>query len=149
IATEDEWQAFCSVIGAPDWTKDPRFSDAYARHRNQDELDKRVEEWTNNQTPYQAMRILQKVGVAAFPSLDSQGLSSDRHLKERGMFTEVEHPVMGRRIVIAPHWKFSHTPASSCRHAPLLAEHNEYVFGELLGMPLEEITELQARGIIY
>jgi len=149
IATEDEWQAFCSAIGAPDWTKDPRFSDAYARHRNQDELDKRVEEWTINQTPYQAMRILQKVGVAAFPSFDSQGLSNDRHLKERGLFTEVEHPVMGRRVVIAPHWKFSHTPASSCRHAPLLAEHNEYVFGELLGMPLEEITELKARGIIY
>jgi benzylsuccinate CoA-transferase BbsF subunit len=149
IATEDEWQAFCSAIGAPDWTKDPRFSDAYARHRNQDELDKRVEEWTINQTPYQAMRILQKVGVAAFPSLDSQGLSSDRHLKERGMFTEVEHPVMGRRVVIAPHWKFSHTPASSCRHAPLLGEHNEYVFGELLGMRLDEITEFEERGIIY
>jgi len=149
IATEEEWQAFCCAIGAPDWTKDPKFSDAYARHKNQDELDKRIAEWTINHTTYQVVRNLQKVGVAAFPSFDSKGLYSDRHLKERGVFTEVEHPVMGKRVVVAPHWKFSHTPAMPCRPAPLLGGHNEYVFGELLGMHLEEIAELEARGVIY
>ena len=149
IATEEEWKAFCSAIGDPDWTKDHRFSDAYGRQRNQDELDKHVEEWTINHTPYQVMRILQKAGVAAFPSVNSKDLSADRHLKERGMFQRADHPVMGKRIVVAPHWKLSDTPARPCRHAPLFGEHNEYVFGELLGMRLEEINELKEKGIIY
>jgi len=149
IATDEEWKAFCSAIGDPDWTKDPRFSDAYGRQRNQDELDKQVEAWTINYTPYQVTRILQKAGVAAFPSLNSRGLYTDRHLKERVMFKEVDHPVMGKRIVVAPHWKLSDTPALPYRHAPLFGEHNEYVFGELLGMGLSEINELKEKGIIY
>ncbi|GAF86857.1 unnamed protein product, partial [marine sediment metagenome] len=97
IATEEEWKAFCSAIGDPDWTKDHRFSDAYGRQRNQAELDKHVEEWTINYTPYQVMRILQKAGVAAFPSVNSKDLSADRHLKERGVFQRADHPVMGKR----------------------------------------------------
>jgi len=35
------------------------------------------------------------------------------------------------------------------RPAPLLGEHSEYVFGELLGMHLEEITKLEEKGVIY
>jgi len=149
IATEEEWKAFCSAIGDPDWTRDHRFADAYSRQRNQDELDKHVEAWTMNYTPHQVMEILQKVGVAAVPSFNSKDLCTDRHLKERGVFMEVDHPVMGKRVVVAPHWKLSHTPARPGRYAPLFGEHNEYVFGELLGMRLDEINELKEGGIIY
>jgi len=149
IATEEEWKAFCSAIGDPAWTQDERFSDAYGRQRNQDELDRQVEAWTMNHTPYQVTRILQKAGVAAFPSFNSKDLSLDRHLKERGAFRELDHPVMGKRTVVAPHWRFSNTPARPYRHAPLLGEHNEYVFGELLGMRLGEINELKEKEIIY
>lgn len=148
IATKEEWEAFCSAIGNPDWTKDPRFSDCYSRQGNQEELDQQVEEWTINQTPFQVTRLLQKAGVAAFPSFSSKVLCTDRHLKVRGMFEEVDHPVMGKRIVVAPHWKLSDTPARPYLHAPLLGEHNEYVFGELLGMRLEEIEELKEKGVI-
>jgi len=31
----------------------------------------------------------------------------------------------------------------------LFGEHNEYVFGELLGMPEEEISRLVAEEILY
>jgi benzylsuccinate CoA-transferase BbsF subunit len=149
VATEEEWKAFCSAIGNPDWTMDRRFADAYSRQRNQDELDKRVEEWTINHTPYQVTKILQKARVAAFPSLDSRGLFNDRHLKERGFFEEMNHPVMGKRTIIAPHWRFSGTPTLPRRPAPLLGQHNEYVFGEFLGLSTEKINELKERKVIY
>jgi len=149
IATEEEWQTFCSAIGAPEWTKDQNFSDAYSRLKNQDELDRRVEEWTMNHTPYQVMEILQQAGVAAVPSFDSELLFTDPHLRERGLFEEVDHPLMGKRVVISPPWKLSDAPTPPSHHAPLMGEHNEYVFGELLGLSLKEIAELQERGIIY
>jgi crotonobetainyl-CoA:carnitine CoA-transferase CaiB-like acyl-CoA transferase len=56
--------------------------------------------------------------------------------------------VIGKRIVIDVPWRFSSTPAQVTRYAPLLGEHNEYVFGELLGMPQEEIQRLVAEGVI-
>lgn len=149
VATEEEWKAFCQAIGDPEWTSDERFCDAYRRRKNQEELDERVQEWTMTHSAYEVMGLLQAAGVAAAPSLNSEGLHNDPHLRERSCFQEVDHPVMGKRVVVAPHWKFSHTPASICRPAPLLGEHNEYVFGELLGMSLAEMEELAQRGVIY
>lgn len=149
IATEEEWQAFCSATGAPEWTKEPKFSDTYSRLKNQDELDKRIEEWTMTLTPYDVTEILQAVGVAALPSLDSELLFTDPHVMERGLFEEVNHPLMGKRVVVSPPWKLSDTPTPPSRPAPLMGAHNEYVFGELLGMSLKEITELKEREVIY
>lgn len=149
VATEEEWKAFCQAIGDPGWTMEESFCDAYQRHKNQEELDERVQEWTMTHTTYEVMELLQAAGVAAVPSLNSEGLYNDPHLRERGCFQEVDHAIMGKRVVVAPHWKFSHTPASTCRPAPLLGEHNEYVFLELLGMSPAEMEELAQRGVIY
>ena len=149
IATEEEWSAFCEAIGNPDWVKDDRFCDAYNRWQNQDELDKLIGEWTINHTHYEVMEKLQRVGVAAMPSFSAEELYNDPHLKERGFSTKVEHPVMGPQSVLNPPWKLSATPARINRHAPLFSEHNECVFGELLGMSDEEIKSLMDEQVIY
>jgi benzylsuccinate CoA-transferase BbsF subunit len=149
IATEAEWQAFCSAIGVPDWTKNRNFSDAYSRLQNQDELDSLIEEWTIKYAPHEVMEILQRAGIAAVPSFDSELLFDDPHLRERGLFEEVYHPIMGKRVVLSPPWKLNNSTTPPLRHAPLMGEHNEYVFGELLGIPLEEIAKLEKEEVIY
>ena len=67
----------------------------------------------------------------------------------RRVFLQVEHPTIGDDWVIAPPWRLSETPAQINRHAPLLGEHNEYVFGELLGMSSVEIKRLEKEKVIY
>ena len=42
VSTEEEWQAFCRVIGSPAWTTAERFSHAPHRRQNQDELDRLI-----------------------------------------------------------------------------------------------------------
>jgi crotonobetainyl-CoA:carnitine CoA-transferase CaiB-like acyl-CoA transferase len=42
----------------------------------------------------------------------------------------------------------SRTPAFVHGRAPTLAEHNRYVYGELLGLSESEIGSLRERGII-
>ena len=148
ISTDEEWRAFVEAIGNPDWTRDERFTDAYSRKRNEEELDRLISQWTQDHTHYEVMEILQRAGVAAVPSFSSEELYNDPHLKERGFSTEVEHPVMGRQRVIGTPWKFSATPAGIHRHSPLFGEHNHYVFGELLGMSDEEIKALIDEKII-
>ena len=44
--------------------------------------------------------------------------------------------------------KMSRTPAFVHGRAPMLAEHNQYVYGELLGMSEAEIAALRERGVI-
>jgi len=149
IATDTEWEAFCHAIGKPDWLSDERFSHAESRWHNQEELDGLVSRWTANYTHYEVTDILQRAGVAAFPSLSREELSRDPHLLERDAFVEVAHPEAGTHTFLAPPWKLSDTPAETTRHSPLLGEHNEYVFCELLGMPMEEFAVLVGEGVIY
>ena len=149
ISTEEEWQSLCQVMRNPDWSKEVRFSDAYNRWQNQEELDRLLESWTVNHSNYNLMHMLQGVGVAAVPSFTSEDLFTDPHLAEREFSQLIDRPRLGKYMIIAPPWKLSATPARIVQDAPSIGEHNEYVFGELLGMSQEEIIELQEKGVLY
>jgi benzylsuccinate CoA-transferase BbsF subunit len=149
IATEEEWQAFCEIAGSTDWTREDRFSDAFHRWKNQEELDRLVTEWTANYTSYEVTGMLQDVGVAAMPSLSNEEIFNDTHFQERGLAAEVEHAAMEKQVVLGPPWRLSETPARVTGPSPLLGEHNEYVFGELLGISSTETKRLQDEQIIY
>jgi len=56
---------------------------------------------------------------------------------DRGAFSYERYPV-----------RLSRTPATVQSRAPVLAEHNQYVFGELLQMSEAEINSLRERGVI-
>jgi len=148
IASEGEWVAFCRAMGNPLWADDERFSDAYSRWLNQDELDKLIGEWTIGFTHYEVMERLQREGVAAVAGLQGAELYSDPHLKERGVSVEVVHPNIGRRVALGPPWKFSATPARVKRCSPILGEHTEYVLGDILGISRDEIDALKQEGVL-
>jgi benzylsuccinate CoA-transferase BbsF subunit len=149
VATDEEWQGLCKVMGHPNLAQDRRFFTIEKRRNNLEALDRIIADWTRDKDCYDLMEKLQKAGVAAAPSLSSKGLFKDPHLKEREVFRRVDHPVIGKDWIIAPPWRLSATPAQIHRHAPLFGEHNEYVFGQLLGMPQEEIRELEEEQVIY
>lgn len=150
VSSDEEWEQFGKAIGAPPWTKEERFADSLSRWHNQDELDKLVEGWTIGHGHYEVMDTLQQAGVAAGAVLSSAELLTDPHLKERGTFQTVERDIVGAHpypIPSAP-IKLSESPITIRRPAPLLGEHNDYVFGELLGMSKEEIQSLADDQII-
>ena len=72
---------------------------------------------------------------------------ADEQLRAREFFEPVSHPVAGAWEIEAPHWRMSETPAHVRLPAPAFAEHNGYIFGELLGLTEEEIARLEAEGI--
>jgi len=149
VSTEEEWHAFCKASGNPSWTEDERFIDADNRRQNEAELDKLVSDWTKQYTDYEVTEILQNAGVAAAPTLSGEMVSKDAHSIERGFFTEVEHPELGKRIVVGAPWRLSATPAKTPRPAPLMGEDNQYVLNELLGISQEEIDQLIEEQVVY
>jgi benzylsuccinate CoA-transferase BbsF subunit len=149
VATDQEWQALCRVIGKPELIEDARFIDPSARLKNQEELDTIINQWTKDRDYYEVTKKLQEAGVASAPSFSSEGLFLDPHLRERGVFSQLDHPIMGKDWVVTPPWRLSETPARIHRHSPLLGEHNEEVFGQMLGMSRIEIKELEKEEVIY
>ncbi len=149
VATDSEWQALCRVMGKPELIENEKFFDSRARLKNQEDLDEIITQWTQDKDYYEVTQLLQKVGVAAAPSLSSEGLFHDPHLREREVYSQMDHPFIGKDWVIAPPWSLSETPARIQRHSPLLGEHNEEIFGHRLGLSPEEIRDLEKEEVIY
>ena len=142
VATDEEWRALCRTMGMPELASDARFSESPVRWQNQDELDGIIAAWTVDYGPYEVMETLQKAGVAAVPSRNCEEVFSDVHLRERGFVREIRHGERGSQVVTGPPWILSEAPAT-LGAAPVMGEHNDWVFRELLGMSQSDVDRLK------
>ncbi|MFC1958670.1 CaiB/BaiF CoA transferase family protein [Chloroflexota bacterium] len=142
IYTDEEWLAFCQVVGNPPWVSDPKFSTFLARKANEEELDKHVAEWTLNFTAEEVTEKMQRAGVSAGKVQTCEDVANNPQIKHRQYFRTLDHAEIGPYQYYAPSYKLSKTPAEVRLSFPLLGEHTEYVCRELLGMPEEEFVEL-------
>jgi len=147
--TEEEWLGLCEVMGRPELAEDPRFRTLADRKANEDDLETAIEEWSLAQDSFDATRRLQEAGVAAAVPMMNRELAEDPHLNERGFFVEKEHAEVGVRKHAGIPWRMSDTPCEVWRAAPVIGQDNDYVYGELLGMPSEEIADLTGRQVFY
>ncbi len=147
-ASDEEWLRLCDVMGRQDLVGDPRFDALASRKANEDLLERVVEEWTSGLDALEVAERLQRVGVAAFPSVANFELAQDPQLLHRGFFVSAKHSEIGVYRHTGIPWEMSRTPCKVSRSAPTLGEDNEYVFGELLGMSQSAIEGLIERGVI-
>jgi benzylsuccinate CoA-transferase BbsF subunit len=143
VFTDPEWDAFCNVIGNPEWARGTKFSSFSARKLNEDELNKMVEKWTVNHTAEEVMMMMQQAGVKAgvVQTVDDL-VERDPQLKQRKYFWKLNHPEIGETIYTRPNYILSKTAAQLLMPAPCLGEHTEYVCREFLGMSQAEYDDL-------
>ena len=149
VASEEEWQGLLRALGHPSWAEEPKFGDAYQRWLNQDDLDRKLGDWSLGFTPQEVTERLQGEGVAAFPSLAANQLMADPHLQAREAFPIVEHSEKGRQRAVSPPWRFSATPARVDRWTASLGEDNVEVFHGLLGLSVAEIKALEETRVVW
>src|SRR5580698_3040037 len=84
------------------------------------------------------------------PVATEADIARDVQLKARGYFVPVDHAdTVGRTLTLpGPFAKLSETPISINRRAPKLGEHNDEIYGGLLGRSAKQLTELRAIGAI-
>jgi formyl-CoA transferase len=73
---------------------------------------------------------------------------ADPHYAARGSIASLDHPKIGALKMPAPSPRMSGTPACPMNAAPRLGEHNDEVYGSLLGLDAEAIASLQKNGLI-
>jgi benzylsuccinate CoA-transferase BbsF subunit len=149
IKNEKEWQTLCQLMGNPPWTRQEEFSDELSRWKNQEALEEHLKGWTRQFGSYELAEKLQNAGITAAPSLSTKQCTHDKQMEERGFFIEADHPVIGRALLAGLPFHFSDTPKGNYTVAPLLGQHNDYVFGELLGLSKDEIKRLTEEKVLY
>lgn len=149
VGTEDEWQALCQAMGKPELATDSRFATAAGRKANEDTLEEILSSWTKERDRWEVTEILQKAGVAAFPSMSNKDLATNPHLQARGYLVQKEHPEVGRHIHAGIPWHMSGTPCEVRAAAPLRGQHTDEILKDLLGFSEEQIRDLKERQVLY
>ena len=148
VGSETEWRALCQAMGKPSLAEDSRFGSAASRKRNEDELDRIISEWTAQRDRWETTELLQRQGVAAFPTLNNKDLAEDKHISERGIVVEVDQPEGGKLRESGEPWNMSPTPCRVLRAAPSLGANTEEVLARLLGYSSDKIAALRQADVV-
>jgi len=150
IACRDDtdWERARSVFATP-WSNDARWCSLAGRIAAQDELDAHIASWTADRDADDVAQSLLALGVPASPvRTPPERIDADPDVAAWGLFPEVEHPEMGKVRVEGLPIHLSETDWQYRSAAPCLGEHNDYVFGELLGRDVETLEQLRTEGVV-
>ena len=149
VTNYEEWDSLCRLIQRVDLAADPRYVNAEGRRKYHDQLDVAISEWTIQHEDYEAMRLLQEAGVPSGPSLDICRVFHESQLKEGGYFTRLQMSDGELRDLPGLPWRFDGEEKPILTAAPVLGQHNAYVYQELLGLSEHEANRLVEEQIIY
>jgi len=149
VSNDGQWQGLLAALDNPSWGTDPRFATQGARLEHSEELDRLVEAWTVTQEAEAAADTLQRAGVPAGVVQNCLDLHQDPRLEAWGMFQYLEHKEMGPSPYEGHQFHLSKTPGELRWAAPVMGQHNEYVFKDILGLSQAEITRLTDEKVIY
>ncbi len=147
-STDRTWQRLADTMGRAELKTDPRFDTNPHRVANATELDRLVQDWMSDLTGAQVVEQCDEGGVPASLVYTIADICADPQYAARENIVEVEHPAIGRMPVPGVVPKFSETPGTVRSAAPAIGQHNDEIYGGLLGLSAEEMATLQAERII-
>jgi benzylsuccinate CoA-transferase BbsF subunit/naphthyl-2-methylsuccinate CoA transferase subunit len=148
VFDEDEWRALKNVMGRPAWTEDPKFDSLEHRKVNEAELDANIERWTRTQHADWLMKELIESGVRAGVVNDARAAIEDEHLRRRGFWSYLDHPVMGTTLYNRAPICLSKTPLRMESAAPMLGQHTREVLTGMLDYTEEEVSGLVEENVL-
>ncbi len=135
------------AAGRDDLAEDPRLQDNAGRVAHQEELDAAIADWTRTLPAEEVLRRLDEASVPGGPIRSAADLAADPHFRARGLYEEVE--VAGKPLEIpALLPKLTDTPGRTEWPGPGIGEHNDEIYGELLGLSAEQLSDLRDTGVI-
>ena len=146
--TDPQWQKVLQAIGREDLIDNQRYATRENRTINMGEVDDLVEGWSRERTVKDCIAILRKFQVPCSPLPTFDEVADDPQLAEREMIVEVEQPVSGKVKLIGSVYKMSKTPGDRKKRISAVGEHNEEIYGGLLGIDGGEIKKLRDEKVI-
>lgn len=148
VADDGKWRAFCGAIDRTDLLDDERYATIAGRAKHFDELDAIVGEWVAQHTRREVIEILAGADVTCGIVQDVPEVLKDPHLRERGTLQEITHPTVGKVTVVGSPLRFDEQPPTVDSPSPTLGQHNDIVYGKLLGLSAREMSSLKEQGVI-
>src|SRR6185437_7035225 len=145
-AADAHWKALRTLLGNPVELANEIFDTHAGRHENDDILRTLIREELAKHDMEHLVTEGQRLGLTIGPVHTVAQAAHNSHLRARGAFVEIDHPVAGRFEYPRSLVQMSATPPDSTR-APLLGEHNLEILSRL-GYSAEDLQGLRAAGAI-
>lgn len=150
VRSDQEWSALCELapqLDQADWAT------MRGRLNDQDALDAAISSWIRNIDAMELSIQLQNLGVPAFPMMEPTSLLIDEDYAALSSATidlsaDAAAPVRGGALYTGTPWKLERTPAALAGPIPNRGEHDEEVYGDLLGLDPAAQAELREAGVI-
>ncbi len=138
----------CEAMQSPALARDPRYRDHSSRGANQRELDDAIAAWTATLGTRELLDLLERHGVPSGLIYRAADMLADPHFAAREAIVSTPHPHFGslRMQNVAP--RLSASPGRIRSPAPEMGQHNDEIYGGLLGLEEAMRTQLRARGVI-
>ncbi|MCE7795337.1 CoA transferase [Sphingobium sufflavum] len=150
VGSDAGWRSFATLIGAAELADNPRFATEPLRHANRAALDVIVSQWTATLPAEDAAERLQAAGIAAHASWTTPEIAADPHLRTRRAIVDVAEPDGKERAAVGVPMRLSKGAEIGIeRGTPKLGEHEDYVYGDLLGLTRAERQALADDESIY
>jgi crotonobetainyl-CoA:carnitine CoA-transferase CaiB-like acyl-CoA transferase len=146
--TDEQWRALAGVIGHPELAAEPELQTLVGRRAAADRLDALIAAWAGERDVDQALGELLAAGVPAARGTDARRASFNEQMASRGYFESVEHPVVGTHPTPVLPFRYASLDRWAHRPAPTLGQHNHEILGGWLGHTDDELTALEAEGVI-
>ncbi|WP_445169386.1 CaiB/BaiF CoA transferase family protein [Mycolicibacterium sp. Dal123E01] len=144
------FRRLCAAMGQPELADDDRFINHVARGRNQDEIDKLIGDWAAARDPADIISTLSEAGVISGPINTVAEVVTDPQLLSRGMIADHWDERIGRNVkgpgVVPVLSESPGTIRSAGSSRP--GQHNSEIYTELLGVPADEIADLESIGVL-
>jgi CoA:oxalate CoA-transferase len=149
--TEAMARGVFEAAGHPELSEHEKFATRDARVKNFREVDAFIEKFTRLLTSLEAVARLERAGVPAAEVRNTYAATHDPRVVQRGETVPLMHPkygavedVYGMGMPI----RFSGSHVGFDQPPPELGEHNDLVYGQILGYSLERIAELRTQKVI-
>lgn len=142
------WNDIADFFGREE-LKEERFADVDQRVANGQALDEILIDAVKDRTMSELFRTASEKYRMLFGIVQTPAdLFACPQLEARDFYQEVDHPVIGKIKVPFRLWNMSDSATKYRRPSPLLGQHNEEVYGELLGCTQEELAKLRKLDVI-
>ena len=145
---ESHWQSLLKALGRTDLADDGRFVDMRTRAANMAETDAVVESWTSTLPKAEVFSICQAHDVICAPVQSLTDVLNDPHLLARGALAKVAQEHYGDVTLPSTPLRFTDSPPPSVKLPRAVGADNEAVYGELLGLSADQVTELREIGAV-
>jgi crotonobetainyl-CoA:carnitine CoA-transferase CaiB-like acyl-CoA transferase len=141
------FKRLCEKMGRADMAQDQRLASNAGRVEHEAEIDAAITNWTGTLDSGTALSLLDEARVPSGPIYSVADMMVNEHFIARGLFEEVE--VNGKKLKIpAMVPKLSETPGRTDWAGSEVGSFNQEIYGDLLGLSGEQITDLETRGVL-